>query len=101
MNNIIDFEIPVTKRVEETPIEALALSNRAENSLHRFGIDTIGAILDMGVTGIADLRSVGKTTVSEIMTKVFEYTMKQLPEEKQLAVWLSIGAEINYMKGVN
>ncbi len=62
------FHIPKTPE-EIYGIEDLELSNHACNVLLRNRIETLEQLKDLGCEGIAGLRSVGKTTLDEIMDK--------------------------------
>ena len=69
------FLLHLTPSMSATSIEALDLSVRGFNCLRRAGYETIGdvaAVIEAG-NGLTKIRSCGKTTIQEIMIKLFLY----------------------------
>ncbi len=79
------FPFHLTEAMEHTSIEALDLSVRASNALHRAGFDTIGALahaMDEGFS-LSKVRSCGARTIREIMESLFFYQYNQMSSERQ------------------
>ena len=81
------FPVYVNEALRTTDIEALDLSVRASNSLHRAGYKTIGDLVE-SIQSLDDLRRIrncGTKSVNEIMEKLFCYHYSQLPNERKVA----------------
>lgn len=77
------FPIYMTEALENTNIEALDLEVRAINCLKRAGIHTIGDLCGR-IHCSSDLNSIrccGKTSIAEIMDKLFAYQYSVLSPE--------------------
>ncbi len=93
------FPIYMTDSLYNTEIEALELSVRSINCLKRAGIHRIGELCDR-VHVSSDLkmiRNCGKTSVAEIMDKLFAYQYGVL-SEKMKANFLTKVVEMNMQR---
>ena len=69
----------------ETDVEYLELSVRSTNALRRAGFFTVGDVVTR-ITSYKDLeriRNCGKTSVSEIMGRLFFYQYSLIPSERR------------------
>lgn len=79
------FPIYINEKLKTTEIEALDLSVRSNNCLHRAGFKTIGELVE-SIEGAEDLRKIrncGSKSVDEIMEQLFCYQYVQLEGEKK------------------
>ena len=86
-NGKLRFEIFINDKLRSTSIEALDLSPRSINCLHRAGFETIADVVEQ-IEGVEDLRKIrncGTKSVNEIMEQLFCYQYMQLRPEKKLA----------------
>ena len=80
------FPIYLNNKLYETDIDALELSVRASNCLHRAGFSTIGDLVE-SIDSFDDLRKIrncGEKSVKEIMQKIFCYQYSQLDGAKKV-----------------
>ena len=69
----VKVSMAYSKRACETKIDELEFSVRANNSMKRAGIFTVGEIIGLISTGeLAHLRNLGKKTENEIKTKLLQ-----------------------------
>lgn len=61
-------------------IEFLELSERSRNALKREGIQTIGDVIDHH-SHIPNIRGLGKTSITEINNKLFEFWLADRVKE--------------------
>ena len=54
---------------ETMPIESIGLSVRSQNALHREGIHTVAAFLELTEERLYSIRNLGVKSVQEILTK--------------------------------
>jgi len=81
------FPIYINKSLMETDIEALDLSMRSGNCLHRAGYRTIGEVVE-GIESSEDLkriRNCGAKSVDEIMEKLFCYQYGLIDNSKKVS----------------
>lgn len=74
------FPIYLNEKLNETELEALDLSVRSSNCLHRAGFRTIGDLVN-SINGREDLMRIsncGKRSIDEIMEKLFCYQYQQM-----------------------
>ena len=86
------FPIYINEKLNETELEALDLSVRSSNCLHRAGFRTIGELVT-SINGREDLmriRNCGMKSIDEIMEKLFCYQYQQMEN----------GAKIKYINRV-
>lgn len=79
------FPIYINERLNITEIDALDLSVRSGNCLHRAGFQTIGQLVE-AISGPEDLRKIrncGTKSVDEIMEQLFCYQFNLLEGEKK------------------
>lgn len=67
-----------------TPIEDLNLSARAENSLKRAGITTVGQLLAMNPQDLMDIRNFGQKSYNELVERLIY--LKFVPEDFGISV---------------
>ena len=86
-NGKLRFEIFINDKLRSTSIEALDLSPRSINCLHRAGFETIADVVEQreGVEDLRKIRNCGTKSVNEIMEQLFCYQYMQLRPEKKLA----------------
>lgn len=80
------FEIFINDKLRSTSIEALDLSVRSMNCLHRAGYMTIADVVEHIESGddLRKIRNCGTISVKEIMEQLFCYQYLQLRPEKKL-----------------
>lgn len=86
------FPFYMTEKLQKAEIEVLDLSVRSHHCLKRSGIDTIGLLCEKIVAGenLASIRGCGKTSVMEIMDKLFAYHFYQLKPEKRAEYLIAV-----------
>ncbi len=79
------FRMHMTQSMRAVPIEELDLKPRALNSLKRAGFHTIGDLAEhiSSGNGLGGIRNCGKTSIREIMERLFLFQYSCLPPEKQ------------------
>lgn len=84
---ILKFPIYVNEQLRTTELEALDLSVRSSNSLHRAGYKTIGELVESihSMDDLKKIRNCGAKSVNEIMEKLFCYQYSQLSNERKVA----------------
>lgn len=86
------FPIYITDELKQTELEALDLSVRSNNCLHRAGYTTIGEVVE-SINGYDDLkriRNCGSKSVDEIMEKLFCYQYCSLSPNQRLKYILKV-----------
>ena len=80
------FPIYITEKLRETDLEALDLSVRSSNCLHRAGYSTIGELVEKIETfdDLKRIRNCGDKSVKEIMEKLFCYQYCQLDTPQKI-----------------
>ena len=80
------FPIYITDALMTTDLEALELSPRSSNCLHRAGFKTVGELV-LAINGPDDLKKIrncGAKSVNEIMEQLFCYQYCQLGPERKV-----------------
>lgn len=80
------FPIYITDELMTTDLEALELSPRSSNCLHRAGFKTVGELV-LAINGPEDLKKIrncGVKSVDEIMEQLFCYQYCQLAPERKV-----------------
>ena len=74
------FPMYLNEKLESTDIEALELSVRSNNSLHRAGYKTIADVIKAieSSEDLKKIRNCGAKSITEIMEKIFCYQYRQL-----------------------
>jgi DNA-directed RNA polymerase alpha subunit len=81
----IKVSIAYSRKACETSIDDVDFSPRANNSLKRSGVFTMGAIIDLITDGgLLRIRNLGKKTENEIKTKVLTFGYDLLSEREKL-----------------
>ena len=80
------YPIYINERLKTTELDALELSVRSSNCLHRAGYKTIGELVESIESGedLRKIRNCGAKSVDEIMEQLFCYQYTQLKDEKKL-----------------
>ena len=80
------FPIYINEKLESTDIEALELTVRSSNSLHRAGYKTIADVVNAIVSSedLKKIRNCGAKSITEIMEKIFCYQYRQLDENSKI-----------------
>lgn len=80
------FPIYINEQLHSTDLEALELSVRSSNCLHRAGYKTIGDLVE-GINGREDLKKIrncGTKSIDEIMQQLFCYQYMQMGNERKV-----------------
>ena len=80
------FPIYITDTLMTTDLEALELSPRSSNCLHRAGYKTVGELVAdiSGPDDLKKIRNCGTKSVNEIMEQLFCYQYCQLAPERKV-----------------
>ena len=86
------FPIYITDELRNTEIEALELSVRSSNCLHRAGYSTIGEVVESinGYDDLKKIRNCGAKSVDEIMEKLFCYQYCSLEPKQRMKYILKV-----------
>ena len=72
--------------VKMQSIDAIGLSVRSSNALHRAGVHTVGDMLERTEEDLSQVRNLGKKSLEEILEKIEKYkkidASGDLPEEE-------------------
>ena len=81
----VKVKIPFTKRACEAPIDDIEFSPRANNSMKRGSVFTIGEIIDIinGEDGLKRIRNLGTKTENEIKTRLLVYAYERLTDTEK------------------
>ena len=90
------FSMPFSKKSCDMSIDDIDFSPRANNSLKRAGVFTIGEIVDLiADDGLLRIRNLGKKTQNEIKTRILDFGYERLSEgEKQYFLYDIINRNI-------
>ena len=78
----VKVSIPFSQRACDMSIDDIDFSPRANNSLKRAGIFTIGEIIDLiADDGLIRIRNLGKKTQNEIKTRIMVFGYERLNEK--------------------
>lgn len=80
------YPIYINDRLMETELEALELSVRSSNCLHRAGYRTIGELVEAieSSEDLKKIRNCGTKSIDEIMGQLFCYQYGLLPNERKV-----------------
>lgn len=80
------YLIYINERLMETELEALELSVRSSNCLHRAGYRAIGELVDAieSSEDLKKIRNCGAKSIDEIMGQLFCYQYSLLPNERKI-----------------
>ena len=80
----VKVSIPFSRKACEMSIDDIDFSPRANNSLKRAGVFTIGEIIDLiADDGLLRIRNLGKKTQNEIKTRVLAFGYERLTENEK------------------
>lgn len=80
----VKVSIPFSSKACEMSIDDIDFSPRANNSLKRAGVFTIGEIIDLiADDGLLRIRNLGKKTQNEIKTRVLAFGYERLTENEK------------------
>ena len=80
----VNLIIPFSLKAAETSIDNLDFSVRANNSMKRAGIFTIGEIIDIISNGdLMRIRNLGKKTENEIKTRIMVFGYDHLSDREK------------------
>lgn len=81
----VKVKIPFTKRACESLIDDIEFSPRANNSMKRGSLFTIGEIIDIinDEDGLKRIRNLGKKTENEIKTRLLVYAYDRLTDNEK------------------
>ena len=80
----IKVSIPFSQRACEMSVDDIDFSPRANNSLKRAGVFTIGEIIDLiADDGLLRIRNLGKKTQNEIKTRILVFGYERLTENER------------------
>lgn len=80
------FPIYINEKLHSTELEALELSVRSSNCLHRAGYKTIGDLVESinGSDDLKKIRNCGTKSIDEIMQQLFCYQYLQMGNERKV-----------------
>jgi DNA-directed RNA polymerase alpha subunit len=92
----VKVSMPFSKKSCDMSIDDIDFSPRANNSLKRAGVFTIGEIVDLiADDGLLRIRNLGKKTQNEIKTRILDFGYERLSEgEKQYFLYDIINRNI-------
>ena len=93
----VKVKIPFTKRACEASIDDIEFSPRANNSMKRGSVFTIGEIIDIinGEDGLKRIRNLGTKTENEIKTRLLVYAYERLTDNEKKIFFYDV-LEENY-----
>lgn len=75
----VNVSIPFSQKACDTSIDELDFSVRANNSMKRVGVFTIGEVIDLITNdGLLRIRNLGKKTQNEIKTRILAFGYERL-----------------------
>ncbi len=87
----VKVNIPFSKKACDTSIDELDFSVRANNSMKRVGVFTIGEVIDLiSNDGLLRIRNLGKKTQNEIKTRILAFGYEQLTENEKKRFYYDI-----------
>lgn len=80
-----NWQMHMTKEMQEAPIDVLELSVRSHGALKRAGYSTVGELVAAisGGTDIRRIRSCGQKSYAEIMEKLFLFNLANMSAQKR------------------
>lgn len=80
----VKVSIPFSQKACDTSIDELDFSVRANNSMKRVGVFTIGEVIDLIASdGLLRIRNLGKKTQNEIKTRILVFGYERLTENER------------------
>ncbi len=80
----VKVSIPFSQKACDTSIDELDFSVRANNSMKRVGVFTIGEVIDLIASdGLLRIRNLGKKTQNEIKTRILAFGFERLTENEK------------------
>ena len=80
----VKVSIPFSQKAWDTSIDELDFSVRANNSMKRVGVFTIGEVIDLIASdGLLRIRNLGKKTQNEIKTRILVFGYERLTENER------------------
>lgn len=80
----VKVSIPFSQKACDTSIDELDFSVRANNSMKRVGVFTIGEVIDLIASdGLLRIRNLGKKTQNEIKTRILVFGYQRLTENER------------------
>ena len=80
----VKVNIPFSQKACDTSIDELDFSVRANNSMKRVGVFTIGEVIDLIANdGLLRIRNLGKKTQNEIKTRILVFGYERLTENEK------------------
>ena len=80
----VKVSIPFSKKSCDVSVDDIDFSPRANNSLKRAGVFTIGEIVDLiADDGLLRIRNLGKKTQNEIKTRILDFGYERLNEKEK------------------
>ena len=80
----VKVSIPFSQKACDTSIDELDFSVRANNSIKRVGVFTIGEVIDLIASdGLLRIRNLGKKTQNEIKTRILVFGYERLTENER------------------
>lgn len=87
----VKVSMPFSQKACDMSVDDINFSPRANNSLKRAGIFTIGEIIDLiAVDGLLRIRNLGKKTQNEIKTRILVFLYERLSENEKKCFWDNI-----------
>lgn len=80
----VKISIPFSQKAGDMSVDDIDFSLRANNSLKRAGVFTIGEIIDLiADDGLLRIRNLGKKTQNEIKTRILAFGYERLTEAEK------------------
>ncbi len=80
----VKVSIPFSQKACDTSIDKLDFSVRANNSMKRVNVFTIGEVIDLIANdGLLRIRNLGKKTQNEIKTRILAFGYEQLSDAEK------------------
>lgn len=80
----VKVSIPFSQKACDTSIDELDFSVRANNSMKRVGVFTVGEVIDLIASdGLLRIRNLGKKTQNEIKTRILVFGYERLTENER------------------
>ena len=80
----VKVSIPFSQKACDKSIDELDFSVRANNSIKRVGVFTIGEVIDLIASdGLLRIRNLGKKTQNEIKTRILVFGYERLTENER------------------
>ena len=84
LGGCIGVSIPFDEAACSTSIDDVAFSARAEHSLKRVGVFTVGGVFDLIASGgLLSVRNLGKKTQNEVKTRLLAFGYERLSQAQK------------------